>query len=427
MYSIEHRPHVLGIDGVAPELGLFCAVSDSTAGTVSNRVMTSPDGITWTARTAAANVNWNSVVWSQELSIFCAVSTSGTANRVMTSPDGTTWTLRAGYPAENNWSSVCFAPELSLFCSVASSGTSGTYVMASAIGLPSSMNTIQALPSQVTVLSASGNVGIGTTLPVAKLQVSGTSSFIGSVGIGTTLPRSGLDVVGNIIVSGNVGAGTTVAAAALHVGAGTASTPPILMTAGTNLTTATAGAIEYDGTVFTMTPVTSTRCLTVNEQFVVLNSAYTLTDQTGAQKIFNATANGAVTAPVGTHQFELYFMITGVQTSSSSDFGFGFGGAATISAQAWEAIASKDTQTGATPRIGHFTATTTTLYGTANTGAVCMALVKGTVRTTTSGTLIPEVSFTVTPGASATVSANSYFKIASYSASATGTYVGNWS
>ncbi|CAN1545076.1 hypothetical protein MCEMAEM6B_01949 [Mycobacteriaceae bacterium] len=53
----------------------------------NNRVMTSPDGVTWTAQTPAANNSWNSVVWGgpagQEK--FVAVAVSGTNNRVMTS------------------------------------------------------------------------------------------------------------------------------------------------------------------------------------------------------------------------------------------------------------------------------------------------------------------------------------------------------
>ncbi|MEO8235611.1 MAG: hypothetical protein ABI549_09380, partial [Flavobacterium sp.] len=69
----------------------------------SNIVMTSPDGITWTTRTAAANNNWNSVTYGN--SLFVAVSNSGTGNRVMTSPDGITWTSRT--PAtDNEWYAV---------------------------------------------------------------------------------------------------------------------------------------------------------------------------------------------------------------------------------------------------------------------------------------------------------------------------------
>ena len=153
----------------SPELQLFCAV----AGSGSNRVMTSPDGITWTARTITTN-SWQSVCWSAELGIFCAVSSDGTyrvstssdgitwtdrtasdssvwrsviwvpeltlfvaiassgTNRVMTSPDGTTWTNRSASEA-NSWQTVCWSPELQLLCAVSIDGTNR--VMTSSDGI----------------------------------------------------------------------------------------------------------------------------------------------------------------------------------------------------------------------------------------------------------------------------------------------------
>jgi hypothetical protein len=54
--------------------------------------MTSPDGITWTAQSAAGdNDSWRSVVYGNGL--FVAVAAAGT-DRIMTSPDGVTWTAR---------------------------------------------------------------------------------------------------------------------------------------------------------------------------------------------------------------------------------------------------------------------------------------------------------------------------------------------
>ena len=38
----------------------------------------------WTARSSAADNNWNSVCWSKEVGLFVAVANSGTGNRVMT-------------------------------------------------------------------------------------------------------------------------------------------------------------------------------------------------------------------------------------------------------------------------------------------------------------------------------------------------------
>lgn len=57
--------------------------------------------------------------------------------------------------------------------------------------------------------------------------------------------------------------GSSVASAYLHIGAGTAAagTAPLKLTSGTNLTTAEAGAVEYDGTEFYATTSTASRTI----------------------------------------------------------------------------------------------------------------------------------------------------------------------
>ena len=103
----------------APELGLFAAVANTGTG---NRVMTSPDGITWTSRTSAADIGWLAIAWAPELGLFAAVANTGTGNRVMTSPDGITWTIRTS-AADNGWYGIAWAPQLGLFAAVANTGT----------------------------------------------------------------------------------------------------------------------------------------------------------------------------------------------------------------------------------------------------------------------------------------------------------------
>lgn len=105
--------------------GLFVAVSADGA----NRVMTSPDGITWTSRSAAAPNQWNEVAYGNGL--FVAVAASGVGNRVMTSPDGITWTSRTS-AADNGWQAVVFGN--GLFVTVANTG-SGNRVMTSNDGI----------------------------------------------------------------------------------------------------------------------------------------------------------------------------------------------------------------------------------------------------------------------------------------------------
>src|SRR5271166_4130912 len=117
---------------------------------------------------------------------------------------------------------------------------------------------------------------------------------------------------------------------------GTATTAPVTLTAGTNLTTPAAGAIEYDGAAFYATVAANERGLLPAEQIQVLSSPYTLTSTTSPQKMLNATANGAVTLAAGTYEFEAFFALTNLSTTSGT-FGFALGGTATFT-QSWIAI-----------------------------------------------------------------------------------------
>lgn len=90
------------------DLTLFCAVSLQGA-------MTSPDGATWTLVTAT--VAGKSICWSSQMRLFVVVGGSS----IYTSPDGINWTPK-NYPTQNvgNWTSVCYSPNLNMFCAVSS-------------------------------------------------------------------------------------------------------------------------------------------------------------------------------------------------------------------------------------------------------------------------------------------------------------------
>jgi hypothetical protein len=101
----------------SPNLELFCIVSSNG----SNRVATSPDGITWTPQSVSTG-EWTGVVWSVELKLFCAVSRA--EGNVMLSNDGTNWDY---YVTHNQlWRDVAWSPELGLFCAVNNATTSTT-------------------------------------------------------------------------------------------------------------------------------------------------------------------------------------------------------------------------------------------------------------------------------------------------------------
>lgn len=211
----------------------------------------------------------------------------------------------------------------------------------------------------------------------------------------------------------------------LNLTAGSATVAPVTLASGTNLTTAAAGAVEYDGTVFYNTNNGSNRGLLPSVQYAIFNNTtYTLTSQIAAQKLFNTSTNGAITLPTGIFEFECFFTVSSL-SSTSGTFSFGFGGAATFTT-AWLSVAQK-AATGTPGVAGNIifatSATPTALTGS-NTTTTGMACIKGVIRVTVSGTVIPQLAQTT--AAAAVVGANSYFKITQI-ANTTNQTIGNWS
>jgi hypothetical protein len=205
--------------------------------------------------------------------------------------------------------------------------------------------------------------------------------------------------------------------------AGTSSKAALAFTSGTNMTTPTAGSLEFDGNVVYATTLgSSNRGVVMTEAIQVLSGAYTLTSQTAAQKLFNATTNGAVTLPIGVYHFECLFSLTSMSASSGS-FGFALGGTATFT-QAWHAEANKSALATASAGSNSFnTAANTTLIAV-NTTTTGYAIIHGIIRVSVSGTIIPQVSLGV--AAAAIVGANSFFRITPIGGSGA-TSIGNWS
>ena len=166
--------------------GLFVAVASSGVG---NRVMTSPDGVTWTSRTSAADNNWSAVTWGNNL--YVAVSNTGTTNRVMTSPDGITWTIRTS-AADNSWTDITYGN--GLFVAVSSSGT-GNRVMTSSDGITWTSRTSAADNTWQTVTYGNGLfVAVsdsGTTNRVMTLTYESSTLFYDSSSNLVTYDSSG--------------------------------------------------------------------------------------------------------------------------------------------------------------------------------------------------------------------------------------------
>lgn len=127
-----------------------------------------------------------------------------------------------------------------------------------------------------TTSTLAGNTRIGgTTAPNGALSVTGAIDASTTFSCGSTATiGAGLRCVGAMSVTTTMSVGSTCTFAAsvrigsataptalLHLAAGTteASTAPLKFTSGTNMTTAEAGAMEYDGTNLFFTPTGTTR------------------------------------------------------------------------------------------------------------------------------------------------------------------------
>jgi hypothetical protein len=211
----------------------------------------------------------------------------------------------------------------------------------------------------------------------------------------------------------------------IGLAAGTTSVAPVQFTSGTNLTTPVAGALEYDGSVLYATTATIGRGLLEVEQWAVGNTDKTLTSTTTAQAAFNTSANGAIGVGIGTYEFECMLNLASMSATSGS-FGFALAGTATKT-QFWNSEANKvaTLATASSSQNTYNTTNANATLATANVNTLGYALMKGVIRVTVAGTIIPQVSLGV--AAAALVKAGSYFRIKQLSGSATFLSVGNWS
>ena len=114
-WTAENSGTAQDLYGVSFVNGMFVAVGAAGA------LLTSPDGITWTARTSNTNSNLRHVAFATTASgeqIYVAVGDAGT---IVSSPDGVTWTSQA-IPTTQSFYSVCFGPDLQ-FIAVGTAGT----------------------------------------------------------------------------------------------------------------------------------------------------------------------------------------------------------------------------------------------------------------------------------------------------------------
>jgi hypothetical protein len=227
--------------------------------------------------------------------------------------------------------------------------------------------------------------------------------------------------------------------------AGTTTLAPILLTSGTNLTSATAGAIEYDGKVVYGTPQAEAvsargalRGIIPTQQYYRLNADLALASSASALNPFGVSCTLAAST---VYEFEIVFALSRTAGAVSHTVSINFtGGTATLNNIAYFAQGFFNGSASVTNTyqifgssasgifMGVVSTSASTAVTTANTSAneVISMLLKGTVSVNAAGTFFPQYICSAAPGGGFTTVAGSYIKINPLSASGAATNVGTW-
>jgi hypothetical protein len=246
-----------------------------------------------------------------------------------------------------------------------------------------------------TTLTASRTVTLpdaNTTLPVATQVI----TFSGPSAARTyTFPDADTTVVGTTTTQ-------TLTNKILQPSAGTATagTAPIKFTSGTNLGTAEAGAIEYDGTVATLTPSTSLGRAVIATPVYTLGASPSTTLTLNTNVPLFPAANDTITLPIGTYLVETAFQITVATSTVSATVAINIqGGGTAVGTVSWTALSS--ITAGGTSNMFRVAsasiATNAVVTATsAVAGRVYIVRARGIMRITTAGTIIPAVQWSAT-------------------------------
>ncbi len=180
--------------------------------------------------------------------------------------------------------------------------------------------------------------------------------------------------------------------------AGTNTVAPLTYTSGTNLTTAAAGATEFDGVVFYCSPIASARGLAPSTMFSIVPAGdFVLQAAAGVQSAFPTTGDVWTLAASTSYFFEGFYQIT--KTTGSITTALAFAAAASLTVTSinyfvWAFNAAVNTTT-ATVAMTNVNQIASTVINAAATTALAIYF-KGIIRVNVGGTLTPQINFSNT-------------------------------
>lgn len=371
------------ISGLASGDLLF--LSPTTAGQMTKVKPSGPNHLVYVGYCLSANGGGsNSTIFVKpqngyELNEIHDVSVSGLANN-----DILTYDTSGAKPVWVNKNSVSVSGDIT---------SSAGIVTAPKVRATSTGNSYSTDAAIITGSPTSNHLGIG---------VSGIVSMTNDVDYGTLNLQH---------VGGNINMGHTSGTITIAAGTATAGTAPLKFTSGTNLSVPEAGAIEYDGNaIYTTTNASHGRGALASILFASGVNA-SPANSNAAQNWFPA-ANDALTVSSGTtYLIEAILNIATTGTTSNS-LGISIlgGGNATIASCTYAAITTNGTAatTNASSTTYVNSAANTTVTAAVAAATNRTIVIKGILRVTTSGTIIPTFTYSAAPGAVPTLGANNF-------------------
>ena len=212
------------------------------------------------------------------------------------------------------------------------------------------------------------------------------------------------------------------------VPAGNTTVAPVVLSSGTNLSTAAAGSMEYNGATLLFTPISTQRGVVPGIQFYSLNANNVGVNGTANQSIFGV---GTTLSSSTIYRFQLLWHPFKTAGTTSHTMAVSFGGTANVNWIAyesrWNATTAYNTQAGGgSYQTG--TSLSPVIVTSARTSANEYASVRiaGLVSINSGGTLIPQYSLSAAPGGAYTVLAGSWMEIYPVSAAGSNVSIGTW-
>lgn len=278
------------------------------------------------------------------------------------------------------------------------------------------------------VLTQVANVTVENGMSATKFTTPGNVTATGNISGGNLILSTGgiISATGLISTTGNVSAGNVNSYVVLP--AGTTTQAQLIFSAGTILTTPVTGVMEHNGRLFYATPQDQERGLIKTPQTYILNTDYTLANQTGVQSLFG------VSATVSSNTRYVYNIFAVIyKTANNITMSYALDGNTTLARHTYQttSTATSSLATLTTPSVLKNIITTgfaTPVIVTAalNAAGFYSLQVSGVVNVTTGGNWNPLIAFSGLPGVGSYVAAGSTVEIYPVGAANVTVNIGTW-